>query len=174
MRLCDKRGYFSAKWNHRQPRETISRCSTLVVPGYVVPRSVFERVRLIGALRGWGASEAAITVKAFFLNIDLLHVCGPLARHFFRPNGKIPYATPWRSVWRNHALVARLCFDDRAWFEHWLPNVFDKHLSAQSRKDLESAEVLREHESFLAEKQRPDREFWRGLMHTEEPPCLKI
>jgi len=112
---------------------------------------------LIGALPGCGASEAAITVKAFFLNIDPLHVCGPLACHFFRPNGKIPYTAPWQSIWRNHALVARVCFDDRIWFEHWLPNVVYKHLNEQSRRDLESNEVLKEHKSFLARKQRPDR-----------------
>lgn len=137
-------------------------------------REVYRRVRWIDALRGWGASEPAITLKAFFLDIDILHVIGPLARHFFRDGGQIPYLASWEAVWRNHALVARVCFDDRTWFEYWLPHVFEKHLTDAIRRDLESNEVLAEHETFLGNKVRPDREFWRGLMHTEEPECLRL
>jgi len=130
-----------------------------VVPGYVIPREVFRRVRWIESLRGWGASEPAITVKAFFQDIDLLHVCGPLARHMFRPGSKIPYATPWQSVWRNHALVARVCFDQRTWLEYWLPEVFDKHLTEPLRGELDSPEVLAEHEAFQALKCAPIASF---------------
>lgn len=173
MQLCDKRGYFSARWNRQQPRDKISRCTTLCVPGYMMTREVYQQVQWISQLRGWGASEAAITVKAFFLDIDILHVCGPLARHYFRPQGSFPYEVSWESVWRNHAIIARVCFDDRAWFEHWLPNVFEKFMTDSLRSDLASAELLAERDAFLAKKQRPDREFWRGVLHTDEPRCLR-
>jgi len=173
MRLCAKRGYFTGKWNRRAPRDKLSRISTMIVPGYVIPRTVFGNVRWIEALRGWGASESAVALKAFFQDIDILHLCGPLARHFFRPAGKIPYSAGWKSVWRNHALVARVCFDRRTWFDHWLPEVFDKHLTGSVKAELESPEVLAEHEAFQERKARPDREFWQGLLRTEEPRCLR-
>ena len=160
-------------WNRRSPRDKLSRISTLIVPGYVMPRTVYEKVHWVRALRGWGASEAAVTVKAFFQDIDIFHLCGPLARHFFRKGRQIPYSAPWESVWRNHALVARVCFDDRTWYEHWLPNVFYQHLTPAVRSELESPEVIAEHEAFLAVKVRPDREFWRGLLRVEEPVCLR-
>jgi len=158
LRLSEKDGSFSGKWLRRKPRQSLSAISTLIVPGYVMPRSVYDRVRWIGALGGWGASEAAITVKAFFLDIEVLHLCGPLARHFFRK--KLPYSTPWEAVWRNHALVARVCFDDRSWFDYWLPQVFEKHLTERTRRDLASPDVLAEHEGFLDEKVRSDGEFF--------------
>ena len=132
-----------------------------------MPRDVYHRIRWVGTLRGWGGSEAAITWKAFFHDIPILHLCGPLARHLF--GRSIPYAAPWESEWRNHALLARVCFDDQTWFEHWLPNVFAKHLSDGIRPDLESKELLAEHEAFLTAKVRPDREFWRCLLQQEEP-----
>lgn len=161
LKLCGKKGYFSARWHRSRPSEAVSSISTLVVPGYVMPRDVYQRVRWIGGLRGWGASEPAVTVKAFFLGIDVLHLCGPLARHLFRNH--LPYATPWEAVWRNHALVARVCFDDRTWFEHWLPQVFWKHLTDAARRDLESPELLAEHETFLSEKVRSDAEFFDAV-----------
>lgn len=156
--LCDRCGYFGGTWIRRKPRETLSPISTLIVPGYVMPREVYEQVGWIQALRGWGASEPAITVKAFFLSIPLLHLCGPLARHLFRKN--FPYSNSWQMVWRNHALVARICFDDRTWFDYWLPEVFEGHLTDSIRRELESPDVLAEHETFLAAKVRSDQEFF--------------
>jgi len=158
LRLCEKRAYFSGTWIRRKPPEPLSPISTLIVPGYVMPRQVYDRVRWIGALRGWGASEAAITVKAFFLKIPILHLCGPLARHLFRK--KLPYSVPWETVWRNHALVARVCFDERTWFDNWLPEVFEGHLTDPMLQDLESPDVLAEHEAFIAAKERTDQEFF--------------
>lgn len=146
MQLCEKHGYFNARWHRRDPGQTLTPISTLVVPGYVMPRNVYDRVRWIPQLRGWGASEAAITVKAFFLGIPVFHLCGPLARHYFRK--QIPYSTPWEGVWRNHALVARVCFEERTWFDRWLPNVFERHMTDAIRRDLESPEVLAEYEAF--------------------------
>ena len=161
LTLSEKKGYFSARWHRSRPSEEVSSISTLVVPGYVMPRDVYQRVKWIDGLRGWGASEAAVTVKAFFLGIDVLHLCGPLARHLF--HNHIPYAAPWDEVWRNHALVARVCFDDRTWFEDWLPRVFWKHLSDAARRDLESPQVLAERETFLAAKVRSDAEFFDAV-----------
>jgi glycosyltransferase involved in cell wall biosynthesis/SAM-dependent methyltransferase len=152
LRLCEKHGYFNARWHRGQPPNSLTSISTLVVPGYVMPRHVFSRVRWIGALRGWGASEPALTVKAFFLNIPILHLCGPLARHLFR--NELPYSTPWESVWRNHALVARVCFEDRTWFDRWLPQVFERHMTDAIRRDLESPEVQAEHAEFLAARKK--------------------
>lgn len=173
FRLCKQRGYFVADWNRRTPRDPVSRITTLIVPGYVMTREVYEKVFWIRSLRGWGASEPAVTLKAFFQDVDILHLCGHMARHFFRKGREIPYSASWESVWRNHALVARICFDDKTWYEHWLPNVFYKHLSSAVRYELESPAVVAEHEAFLAQKVRPDREFWRGLLRVEEPACLR-
>ena len=171
FRLGTSHGYFGVRWINRRPRKEVTRIETLVVPGYVMPRSIYERVRWIEELRGWGGSEPAITLKAFFLGIPILHLCGPLARHLFRSSN--PYSTPWESVWRNHALVARVCFDERTWCEHWLPEVFEKRLSPQARQDLESDAVLAEHMTFQQAKVRPDRDFWEQILHQEPPRCLK-
>jgi glycosyltransferase involved in cell wall biosynthesis len=157
----------TAKWNNRRPGDAITKISSLRAPGYFVPRKLFDELRWISQLRGWGASEAAIALKAFFLGIDILHVCGPVARHLFRPTFR--YAVSDEEVSRNHALITRVCFDDRTWYEHWWPRVFEKCLSSASIRDLESAEVLAEHEEFLKRKLRTDREFWRGLLGQPEP-----
>lgn len=171
FKLAKDKGLFGSRWNRRTPRDKLSRISTLIVPGYVMPRDTYEKVFWVHGLRGWGGSEAAVAVKAFFQDIDLLHLCGPLARHYFR--GNLPYPASWESVWRNHALIARICFDDKTWYEHWLPDVFDDHLTPAARRDLESPDVISQHEAFLAQKLRPDREFWRGLLRIEEPACLR-
>jgi glycosyltransferase involved in cell wall biosynthesis len=160
----------TAKWNTRRPGDTITKISSLRAPGYFVPRKRFGELRWISQLRGWGASEAAISLKAFFLGIDLLHVCGPVARHLFRPN--FQYTVSDEQVARNHALIVRVCFDDRTWFEHWLPEVFENCLSAESIRDLDGPDVIAEHDDFLSRKRRTDREFWRGLLHREEPKSV--
>jgi len=85
-------------------------------------------------LRGWGATEAAIWVQAWCLGIEILHLCGPLARHLFRKTSH--FDTPQEEIWRNHAIVARTCFDDTAWRDYWLPNVFAPVLSPATLAEL--------------------------------------
>lgn len=171
FRLCPKNGYFSAKWEQKRPTNTITRSTSVRAPGYVMSRETYQELAWMGALRGWGGSEAAVSLKAFFLDIDILQLHGPIAYHLFRK--QFPYETTWHGIWRNHAIIARVCFDDRSWFEHWLPNVFDEHLTDEAREDLKSEEVLAEHEAFLAKKIRTDRQFWRILLRQSEPSCLR-
>ena len=170
FRLGKDAAPFAATWNNSRCRESISKISSLRAPGYFVPRNLFGELRWISQLRGWGGSEAAIALKAFFLGIDILHVCGPLARHLFRP--KFQYSVTDLEVTRNHALIARVCFDDRTWFEHWLPRVFEGVLNSETIRELDGPDVMREHEDFLKLKRRPDREFWRGLLRRKEPASL--
>jgi glycosyltransferase involved in cell wall biosynthesis len=162
---------FTAVWNNRRPGQPITKITSLRAPGYFVPRDLFDDLRWIPQLRGWGGSEAAIALKAFFLGIDILHVCGPVARHLFRRT--FGYAVRDEEVVRNHALIARVCFDDRTWFEYWLPHVFEEHLSPEAVHDLEAPDVVAEHKEFLTLKRRPDREFWRGLLRRKEPAGLE-
>ena len=162
---------FTATWNTRRFGQRITKTTSLRAPGYFVPRKLFDELRWISQLQGWGGSEAAIALKAFFLGIDILHLCGPLARHLFRP--KFKYTVHDEEVTRNHALIAHVCFDDRTWFEHWLPRVFDGRLSAQTIHDLEAPDVVLEHEEFMRLKRRPDREFWLGLLRRKEPDNLR-
>ncbi len=132
--LCPKHGYFLPRWQTRTPRTKVSNISALIAPGYVMPRSVYERVRWDPMLRGWGATEAAIWVQAWCLGIEILHLCGPLARHLFRKTSH--FDTPQEEIWRNHAIVARTCFDDTAWRDYWLPNVFAPVLSPATLAEL--------------------------------------
>ena len=74
---------------------------------------------------------------------------------------------------RNHALIARVCFDDRTWIEHWLPRVFDGCLSPATLRELHAPDVVAEHKEFMRIKRRPDHEFWRGLLRRKEPPGLE-
>jgi glycosyltransferase involved in cell wall biosynthesis len=167
MRLCPKRGYVTACWRPYAPRTRLSRISALRAPGYVIPREIYERVHWVRGLRGWGASELAIGLKAFFLDIDILHLCGPLVWHRFRKGSH--YEVGWNEIWRNHALIMRVCFDDHTWFNYWLPQVFQRHTNREILQDIESDDIMAQHEAFLAAKRRPDRDFWRGLFHVREP-----
>jgi hypothetical protein len=73
-------------------------------------------------------------------------------------------------VWRNHAIIARVCFDDSTWFQYWLPQVFEPHLTEEARHTLESMEIQDEHDEFIRRKVRTDRQFWTDLMQTSPPP----
>jgi glycosyltransferase involved in cell wall biosynthesis len=170
FRLGKNDAPFTAAWNNHRGRQSITRITSLRSPGYFVPRKVFGELRWISQLRGWGGSEAALALKAFFLGVDILHVCGPLARHLFRP--KFQYTVTDAEVSRNHALIARVCFDDRTWFEYWLPRVFEGCLSPEAICELDSPEVIAEHAEFLKVKRRPDQEFWRGLLRRKQPAGL--
>lgn len=170
MRICPKYGLITARWRLAAPASKLSKISTLSAPGYFIPREIYHRVSWIRGLRGWGASELAIALKAFFLEIDIFHTCGPIMWHRFKK--KFHYSVSRHDHWKNHALVARVCFDDRTWSEFWLPHVFQKYMDRAMQRDLEADDVLAQHEAFLSEKRRPDREFWRGLLHVREPPAI--
>ena len=167
FRLCPKNGYFSAIWKLRRPRCRVTQSTTLRAPGYVMPRSIYERVYWSSHLRGWGASEAAVAVKAFFQGIDILQLHGPVARHRFRR--KFPYRTSWESVWLNHGIVARVCFERRTWEDYWLPEVFAKNLSPLSLCILESSPIDSEHTTFQRTKVREDSSFWTELLGVAAP-----
>ena len=171
MRLCPKYGFITSRWHQTAPRGKLSKISTLRAPGYLIPREIYRRVSWIRGLRGWGASELAIALKAFFLEIDILHTCGPTMWHKFKK--KFHYSVSHSNLWRNHALIARICFDDRTWFSYWLPHVFQKYMNSEIEQALESDDVIGQHEAFMAAKLRTDREFWRGLLRTNEPPALQ-
>ncbi len=152
---------FSGRYRTNRPVEEITRISGLRAPGYLIPRGIYHKVAWVAGLRGWGATDYCVALKAFFTDVDILHVNTHALEHLFRK--QIPYETNWEGVWRNHALIARVCFDDLTWQRYWLPAVFQPHLSDQVLEELNSPAVRAEHEAFLAIKARPDREFWRGL-----------
>ncbi len=170
FQLCPDNGFFSAHWEQRVPRHRVTRVSSLKAPAYVMPRDVYDQVRWIRGLRNWGGSEAAISLKAFFLDIPILHLCGTPTRHQFKQ--KLHYDASWDDVWRNHALIARVCFTDRSWFEYWLPRVFDAHLTEDARLDLQSESILDQQREFNRVKQRSDTEFWTDLLQQSLPPEL--
>lgn len=166
---CDDGQRRRATLDRRRPR--LTKSSAPRGPGYFIPRTLYNDLAWISALRGWGGSESAIGLKAFFLRIDILYLRDAVSYHLFRK--KFPYTTTWDEIWRNQALIARVCFDDRTWYDYWLPELFDEHLTDQARRDLDSDEVLTEHNEFLARKVRNDRDFWRELLKQPEPACLQ-
>ena len=170
FQICPKRGCFAAKWRTLRSFRRVSRVTALRAPPYLVSRALYPQLAWSRAARGWGASEASMTLKAFFTGVDILHIAGPLARHRFQR--KFPYETTWDGVWRNHAIVARICFDDVTWFRYWLPRVFAPHLSKEACAVLDLPELLAEHEQFLARKVRTDREFFIELAGQEAPPGI--
>jgi glycosyltransferase involved in cell wall biosynthesis len=161
FQLCPKQGYFSARWRQWFSLRRVTPVTGLRAPPYAIPRSLYSKVAWSRSLQGWGASEASMVVKSFFSGIGILHLTGPLARHRFQ-NG-FPYLTTWDGVWRNHAIIARVCFDDSTWFRYWLPKVFGPHLTDEARATLDSVEVQAEHADFLSKKVRTDRQFWTDL-----------
>jgi glycosyltransferase involved in cell wall biosynthesis len=167
FQLCPKQGYFSARWRQCFSLRRVSRVTGLRAPPYLVPRSLYGKVAWSRSLRGWGASEASIAVKSFFLGIGILHITGPLARHRFQRS--FPYSTTWEGVWRNQAIIARICFDDSTWYRHWLPQVFQPHLTEEALAAVEGSEVQAEHEEFLSKKRLTDRQFWTNLLRMQPP-----
>jgi glycosyltransferase involved in cell wall biosynthesis len=170
FRLCPKRRFFSARSRIDRPRQEVARISALRSPGYLIPRNVYRRVAWIAGLRGWGATDYSVALKAFFADVDILATNTTGTSHQFRK--RIPYATCWEGVWWNHALIARVCFDDRTWSRYWLPEVFGANLPDHALRELDSTAVLAERDAFLGAKVRPDREFWRGLLRIPEPESL--
>ena len=65
--------------------------------------------------------------------------------------------------------MARVCFDEATWRRHWLPNLFDGHLTDEARATLDSPELEAEHAAFQARKTRSDRQFWTELVRTAPP-----
>lgn len=167
--LCPRQGYFSARWRQWFSPRGVSSVTGLRAPPYLIPRSLYSSVAWSRALRGWGASEASMVIKSFFMGIGILHLTGPVARHRFQRRSA--YATTWEDMWRNQAIIARVCFDDATWFGHWLPALFAPHLSAQALAVVESEEVLAEHREFARRKVRSDRQFWTELLR--KPPPLQ-
>jgi glycosyltransferase involved in cell wall biosynthesis len=168
--LCPRQGYFSARWRQWFSLPGITRVTGLRAPPYLIPRSLYSQVAWSPSLRGWGASEASMVIKSFFMGIDILHVTGPVARHRFQR--RAAYGTSWEDMWRNQAIIARVCFDDATWFDYWLPELFGPHLADGARAAVESAEVLAEHRAFAGCKVRSDSQFWTELLRRPPPNNL--
>lgn len=151
-------GKFDAKWICQQPVSQVTPISAMITPGYVMLRSIYERIPWHGMLRGWGASEPALAVKAFFLGIPLVHLCGPIAYHQFRK--AFPYTTNNQAVVRNHAIVVRLCFSEETWRSYWLPDVFQKLLPQNTLAELDSPAIVAAQQAFCRTRLRPDDDFW--------------
>jgi glycosyltransferase involved in cell wall biosynthesis len=169
--VCPATGAFAARYRVLRPLSRISRITALRAPGYVMPRKVYEQVKWPAPLRGWGASEAAVGLKAFFLGVPILHLCGPLARHLFKES--FQYDVDSQGVAWNQAVIARVCFDDRTWHEHWLPHVFARELPASTLRELEAPSIRDEQREFQRRKVRSDRDFWRWLLKLPEPESLR-
>ncbi len=165
----DRFGLFDGTWRRRTPRDPISRCTTMIVPPYVIPRSLFLKVEWPYGMENFGASEPAISVRAFFADVDILHVCGPQATHFFKGGHGAGYSCSFAREVCNHAIVARTCFSDRTWCDYWRPQVFDRWLSADCLRWFDEEIAVSQQHAFQQIKQRPDTEFWRGLLHQPVP-----
>lgn len=163
---------FSADWRTRAATPPVSPVSSLKAPAYVIPASLYPKVAWSPLLRGWGGSEACVSLKAFFTGVPILHLCGPIAYHKFK--SKFHYPVTWDEIWRNHALIARICFSERTWYDYWLPKIFDPHLNDSVQREMESAAVREEQCAFQKLKVRPDREFWTHLVFRAVPRSIRI
>jgi glycosyltransferase involved in cell wall biosynthesis len=161
--------WLSAQWKVRQPSAPLTRINALRAPAYALPRRVYQKLRWSPALRGWGGTEAALLVKAFFAGVEILHLCGPLVQHKFKRS--FHYEVGWHELWRNQALTARICFEERTWRRYWWP-LFEEHFTAEDRRELDSAELLAERDEFAKHKVRHDHEFWTRLAYRKVPAVL--
>jgi len=170
--LVDDKPIFSAKWRNLKSKRQIHPVSSLKAPAYVIPASVYPKVAWSPLLRGWGGSEACVSLKAFFTGVPILHLCGPIAYHKFKT--KFHYPVTWDEIWRNHALIARICFSERTWYDYWLPKIFEPRLNETVQREMDSAEVREEQRAFQKLKVRPDHEFWTRLVFRAVPKSVKI
>lgn len=159
---------FRYRWQNNPPVDKLSRTHALISPGYCIPRSLWEQIKITKLARGFGANEPMIWVKCFFLGIPVLHTCGAMVRHLFR-SGTAHYTVPSSEVYRNMALLAKTCFDRKTWDAWWYPAVFDGKLDQSALDALNSDELMDEHYLFQSRKKRPDSEFWRGLCFEDVP-----
>jgi len=65
--------------------------------------------------------------------------------------------------------VARVCFEQKTWDEYWFPKVFRRHLRKREGliEEFEAGPIVDQQREFEKIKQRPDDEFWRGLIQEE-------
>ncbi|MFO1019397.1 MAG: glycosyltransferase family A protein [Planctomycetales bacterium] len=162
---------FGAEWKILKPVRRVTAMSSLRAPAYVIPAEIYPQVQWSRLLRGWGGSEGAISLKAFFSGVDIFHLCGHIAYHKFKR--KFHYKVGWDEVWRNHAIMARICFSEETWLKYWLPEIFAPHLDDKTQKELKSAAIRKEHENFHTLKVRSDYEFWTRLIRRRIPKPLR-
>ena len=162
-----KTGFYSSTWKQRKPLDQYGRVSSLKAPAYFIPSQIYPIVCWSKLQRGWGGSEAMVSLKAFFADVPILHLCGPLIRHKFKTS--FHYNVSWNEVWRNHAIIARICFEEETWRNYWLPQVFEKHLSSSVLEELESEEIRAEKDFFTRFKRRKDIDFWNDLIFSRPP-----
>ena len=176
FRLHDRgnAGYFTYNMKRKQPRDKISRCTHLCVPGYGFPKELLPKLSWIKGLRLWGGTEVSLVLKAFFTDIDILNVQGVRAWHLFRAGKGFPYPQKMNWIWRNQYVIAKTLFHPFTYRNHWKPT-FERLW----RRPIDNIEIIntpefkKEAEEFREIKVRPDREFWRGILRIEEPECLK-
>lgn len=162
---------FGAAWKIDLPKKRVTTVNALRAPAYVIPASVYPQVRWSQQMRGWGGSEGLVSLKAFFSGTKILHLNGTIAHHRFKK--KFHYDVGWKEVWRNQALIARICFSEETWHNYWLPEVFAPNLDHKTLKELESSVVQSDHLRFQAIKVRPDYEFWTHLIRRRIPRLIK-
>ena len=164
----EKGKVFRNRLDYNKPIDKLSRTYALNSPGYTMPMSVWNQMPISSLCRGFGANEPMLWVKAFFLDIKILHTCEHLVRHLFRAHNPHYKATP-REVCRNMAILAKTCFDANTWSGYWWPEVFSVQVSKATEKMLACDQLWEEHLAFQANKKRPDSEFWRGLCMEDVP-----
>ena len=170
----DERGYlFRNSLIFDKPPSNLSRSHAFNSPGYTLPMSVWEQMPISKLTRGFGANEPMLWVKAFFLDVPILHTCDAMVRHLFRSHDAHYTATP-HEVDRNMAILAKTCFDPETWDRWWFPHVFKDKLTSEALETLNSPALLSEHRSFQARKRRSDREFWRGLCLEPVPDARSV
>jgi len=166
-----RQGMFGYDWIANRPVDALSRSHALISPGYSMPIKLWNMVRPSALSRGFGANDASVWVKSFFLDIPILHTCSSMVRHMFRadPQDARPYTATSAEVHRNMGLLARVCFDAKSWEGWWWPEVFSaREFTKDSLVALDSVQLMEEHLLFQAQKKRSDREFFVGLCHE---PC---
>ena len=159
----DETGYlFRNSLSFDKPVDNLSRTGALNSPGYTVPLTVWADMPISNLCRGFGANEPMLWVKAFFLDVPILHTCASMVRHLFRSKNAHYKATPIE-VNRNMAILAKTCFDAKTWDGFWWPMVFAGNVTRNTEKMLGCDQLWNERLLFQSKKKRPDSEFWRGL-----------
>ena len=162
-------GYmFRNSLDYNKPVDDLCRTHALNSPGYTVPLSIWYDMPISRLCRGFGGNEPMLWVKAFFLDVPILHTCSHMVRHLFRSKDAHYTARPIE-VNRNMAVLAKTCFDANTWERFWWPEVFDGHVTKTTEKMLGCDDLREEHLLFQAKKKRPDSEFWRGLCMEDVP-----
>jgi len=87
---------------------------------------------------------------------------GPLARHYFREGGHMPFKQSFKGVARNHLALARVCFTEQSFDKYWArQRIFRKKLGKEGIAEVRET-FTEQHYQFQPITKTEDEQITEG------------